>query len=106
MFERKWAAAVVATLMSTCLVASPAFARDGRRAQGGEGVVFVQTNEPSGNHIVVFDRGADGRLTRAASYSTGGKGGVAQPGSQSDHLASPNSGRELVQEYPSIDGYP
>jgi 6-phosphogluconolactonase (cycloisomerase 2 family) len=66
------------------------------------GVVFVQTNEPSGNHIDVFDRGADGRLTLAGTYATGGRGGVAAPGTESDHLASQGSlalaadGRSLI----------
>ena len=53
--------------------------------------VFVQTNEPSGNNIDVFDRGADGRLTLAATVPTGGRGGVAAPGAESDHLASQGS---------------
>jgi len=57
----------------------------------GSGVVFVQTNEPSGNKIDVFDRGADGRLTLAATTPTGGLGGVAAPGTESDHLASQGS---------------
>jgi hypothetical protein len=51
-------------------------------------VVFVQTNENSGNNVVVYDRGADGRLTRAGTYATGGNGGTAAPGTESDHLGS------------------
>jgi 6-phosphogluconolactonase (cycloisomerase 2 family) len=53
--------------------------------------VFVQTNEPSGNRIVVFDRGRNGQLFRAGTYATGGNGGVAAPGDESDHLASQGS---------------
>jgi 6-phosphogluconolactonase (cycloisomerase 2 family) len=65
-------------------------------AQGGHGkghrkVVFVQTNETSGNRIVVFDRGGDGRLSQAGVYPTGGVGGVAAPGTESDRLASQGS---------------
>ena len=66
--------------------AQPALADD-----QASGVVFVQTNEPSGNNIDVFDRGADGRLTLAATFPTGGLGGVAAPGTESDHLASQGS---------------
>ena len=54
-------------------------------------VVWVQTNEPSGNSIVVYDRGTDGSLTRAGTYATGGDGGVAAPGTESDHLGSQGS---------------
>lgn len=53
--------------------------------------VFVQTNEPTGNEIVVFDRAANGRLSQAGTYATGGNGGVAAPGNESDHLASQGS---------------
>lgn len=58
---------------------------------GATGLVFVQTNEPSGNQIVVFARAGDGRLTRAGSYATGGSGSAALPGTESDHLASQGS---------------
>src|SRR5690242_5664166 len=54
-------------------------------------VVWVQTNELSGNQIVVFDRSSDGTLTQAGVYATGGNGGVAAPGTESDHLASQGS---------------
>jgi 6-phosphogluconolactonase (cycloisomerase 2 family) len=59
---------------------------------GGNGsVVFVQTNELGGNRVVVFDQGSDGRLTQAGTYPTGGLGGAALPGTESDHLASQGS---------------
>jgi 6-phosphogluconolactonase (cycloisomerase 2 family) len=61
------------------------------RKQAPTSVVFVQTNEPAGNKIVVYDRANDGSLTRAGTYATGGNGGVATPGTESDHLASQGS---------------
>jgi 6-phosphogluconolactonase (cycloisomerase 2 family) len=72
-----------------------------RADDGGGGAVFVQTNEPTGNRIIAFDRGPDGTLTQAGSYATGGNGGVALPGNQSDHLGSQGSlvlghGRSLL----------
>ncbi len=51
------------------------------------GTVYVQTNDPSANAIDVFHRHADGSLTFAHSYATGGQGGRAA-GSASDPLAS------------------
>lgn len=60
-------------------------------ASGARGAaVFVQTNETSGNHIVVFDRSAAGLLTQAGTYATGGNGGTAA-GAVTDHLASQGS---------------
>ena len=50
-------------------------------------VVFVETDNPAGNQVVAYDRGADGRLTQAGVYDTGGLGGVLS-GSQVDHTAS------------------
>jgi len=59
--------------------------------KGGHRVVFVQTNELTGNRIAVYDRGKDGSLTFAAFYPTGGLGGAALPGTESDRLASQGS---------------
>ena len=65
----------------------------GQSAHAGttSAVVFVQTNQPSGNQIVVYDRAGNGQLTRAGTYATGGNGGVALPGTESDHLGSQGS---------------
>ena len=54
------------------------------------GAVFVQTDDPAGNTVVVYDRGGDGRLQQVADYRTGGRGGVLD-GSVVDHLASQGS---------------
>src|SRR5438094_9506275 len=57
----------------------------------GKGVVFVQTNQPAGNEIVVYDQAVDGTLNPAGTYATDGNGGAALPGTESDHLASQGS---------------
>jgi 6-phosphogluconolactonase (cycloisomerase 2 family) len=62
-----------------------------KHGKGGESVVWVQTNEVSGNRIVVYDRADDGMLSQAGTYATGGNGGVATPGTESDRLASQGS---------------
>lgn len=77
--------AVLALFVAALVTAPAAFA--GSKAP----VVFVQTNELSGNHVVVYDRGADGRLSQAGTYATGGNGGAAAPGTESDRLASQGS---------------
>ena len=65
--------------------------RSAAAGKGADGVVFVQTNELTGNRIAVYDRSADGTLSFAASYPTGGLGGAAAPGTESDRLASQGS---------------
>jgi 6-phosphogluconolactonase (cycloisomerase 2 family) len=74
----------------------PAFAASQRSASahdqvsGADHAVFVQTDDPAGNHIVAYHRAANGSLTLAGTYSTGGHGGVLD-GSVVDHLASQGS---------------
>jgi 6-phosphogluconolactonase (cycloisomerase 2 family) len=52
--------------------------------------VFVQTDDPTGNQVVAYERAPDGTLTPAGTYDTGGLGGVLN-GSVVDHLASQGS---------------
>jgi 6-phosphogluconolactonase (cycloisomerase 2 family) len=61
-----WAAAVGAALVLGH--AAPA------AAQQGHGMVYTATNDPGGNHIVAFTRAADGTLTAAGAFATGGLG--------------------------------
>ena len=84
------ALAILGAVAALALVGAQSALAHGHHGGRG-GVVFVQTNEPGGNQIDVFDRGSDGRLTLAGTYPTGGLGGVAAPGAESDHLASQGS---------------
>ncbi|MEV6637301.1 beta-propeller fold lactonase family protein [Actinoplanes sp. NPDC051470] len=54
------------------------------------GMVFVQSNDPEHNSILAFRRAADGKLTAADAYPTGGRGG-AQKDNPFDPLASQES---------------
>ena len=73
-------------------IATPASAQPEHIDAHHEGAhgVFVQTDDPAGNRVVAYRRATDGSLTRAASYRTGGRGGVLD-GSVVDHLASQGS---------------
>ena len=62
----------------------------GWNPSGANHVVFVQTDNVSGNQVVAYDRAADGTLTWSHTYATGGLGGVLT-GSVVDHLASQGS---------------
>ena len=73
--------------------AAPAFASTAAPSFGYGGashVVFVQTDSASGNHVVAYHRAADGTLSPAGSYATGGLGGILA-GSVVDHTASQGS---------------
>ena len=85
--------AALFAVLALALVGAQASSADGGhgRRHGQKNVVFVQTNELTGNEIAVYDRGFDGRLNRVATYPTGGNGGAAVPGTESDRLASQGS---------------
>jgi len=51
-------------------------------APGAIGAVYVLTNATSGNAVAVWNRAADGTLTAAGSYATGGQGNGGWLGSQ------------------------
>ena len=61
---------LAATILTTAGFASSAAvaeAPDGPDASGGQHAVFVQTNDPAGNAIVVYHRSSDGTLSLAAT---------------------------------------
>ncbi len=73
------------------IAAGAATIQRGSQAGGGaHRAVFVQTDNPTGNQIVAYDRAGNGSLTLAGAYDTGGLGGVLN-GSAVDHLASQGS---------------
>src|SRR5262245_54824066 len=87
-------AATAATAGLLLAASTPALAVSSRAparpSVRGDGVVFVQTDDPNGNAVVAYERGTDGSLSPRATYSTHGKGGVLA-GSVVDHLASQGS---------------
>lgn len=88
-------AAVAVVLACTCGSASAFGARSGHSFgrpfdHRSDHPVFVQTDNTAGNQIVAYDQAANGSLTQAGVYSTGGLGGVLT-GSVVDHLASQGS---------------
>src|SRR5258708_11051887 len=56
-------------------------------ADGATGDVYVMTNQPAGNSVMVFCRDAKGMLTFAGSFASGGNGAGTGP----DPLGSQNS---------------
>jgi 6-phosphogluconolactonase (cycloisomerase 2 family) len=95
----RWILTLLAAFFALALLSAQGVSAGGGRGDdddddgGGRShdAVFVQTNEVNGNRIVVFEQEDDGRLDREASYATGGNGGVATPGTESDRLASQGS---------------
>jgi 6-phosphogluconolactonase len=60
-------------------------------AQGAQpGAVYALTNSPAGNEVLVYGRNADGSLTPAGSFATGGTGTGGGLGSQNAVIVSEN----------------
>jgi DNA-binding beta-propeller fold protein YncE len=86
------AVAVAAVLSSSSWAAQASQAGAIQASQAGAThAVFVQANDPSGNSIVAFRRNADGTLTLAATYRTGGDGGRTSGPINADALSSQGS---------------
>ncbi len=91
-FKRTGAAVATAAavLAGAAGSASANVAGQGSRSWNRGHAVFVQTDNLAGNQVVAYDRAANGTLTLAGTYDTGGLGGQLT-GSQVDHLASQGS---------------
>jgi 6-phosphogluconolactonase len=62
---------IVFLMVALLLITLPGFAAAG---QGVTGAVYVMTNDPGGNKVVIFNRDVKGALTLADSVATGGLG--------------------------------
>lgn len=84
----------LACLIGTALTASgllaAAVGASAALAAGPGHAVFVQNDRLEGNQIVAYSRSAEGTLTQAGVYATGGNGGALE-GSVVDHTASEGS---------------
>jgi hypothetical protein len=88
-FTKTFAASAVAgAAVATALLGSGA--ANASTGQDPVGVVFVQTDGIVGNAVAAYDRLADGTLSPAGTYATGGAG-IQLTGSVVDHLASQGS---------------
>jgi 6-phosphogluconolactonase (cycloisomerase 2 family) len=80
----------VETVSSVSQAAGQDVSAGKKKAVGVAGMVFVQSNDPERNSILAFNRAADGSLTPAGEFRTGGRGG-SQTDNPFDPLASQES---------------
>ena len=85
-------AAVAVAVAAVATAASPAFASASSPASAGpaDSRRVRADGQHRRNRVVAYDRAADGTLTPAGSYATGGRGGILA-GSVVDHTASQGS---------------
>jgi 6-phosphogluconolactonase len=78
-------------ILTIVLTLSPVVAFGGYRHSAG--AVYVMTNDPGGNQVMVYNRDFRGRLTQAGAIATGGSGsggGIDPLASQGSLIISPN----------------
>src|SRR5262245_45483718 len=80
-----------------------AISQENKPGKDKPGAVFTASNDTAGNNVIVFDRAADGTLTQANTFSTGGLGTGAGLGNQSGLVLSSNGKRLLVVNAGSDD---
>jgi 6-phosphogluconolactonase len=83
-------------LLALSMLGVLAFAESAAAAPNlGRGAVFVMSNLPAGNSILVFRRVVNGKLTPAGAYSTGGLGNGTKPDSLQSQSSLVLSGNRL-----------
>jgi len=96
----KWRIRVVVFLLGL----GPTLVSGALAAAGGSaGVVYTATNAPDGNVVIVFDRAADGALTSAGAFATGGLGTGKGLGNQGGVVLTENERWLIVVNAASDD---
>jgi|SRR6185437_3452189 6-phosphogluconolactonase (cycloisomerase 2 family) len=80
-------AAAVALAAAAFAAPAASAATNSATSHGAGGAVFALTDNTSGNTVAAYHRAANGTLTPAGTYATGGVGGILT-GSVVDHTAS------------------
>jgi len=75
------------TALGLALLPGLAFSND---AAWNQGAVYTMDNSTDGNHVLAYQRAADGSLSPAGSFETGGTGTGGGLGNQSAVVLSPN----------------
>jgi hypothetical protein len=89
------------------LATAAVFAPAAMASSDTPGAVYVLTNSPAGNAVLLYGRGGDGSLTPAGSFATGGVGSGTGLGSQNavivsdDHrrLFAVNAGSNTISSF-------
>lgn len=100
----RWASAAAVGAIAVTALSQAGLASAHPRG-GADGAVFTQTNAAAGNAVLAFDRGGDGALTPAGTYTTGGLGTGSGLGSQGavvlddDVLLAVNAGSDQISVF-------
>ena len=99
--------AAVATAVTSLAFAPTAHGQEVTSAGHASGAVYVLGNQTTGNAVLAYDRAADGTLTPAGEYPTGGTGTGGGLGSQNavivdragKHVYAVNAGSDSITSF-------
>jgi 6-phosphogluconolactonase len=87
---------IFVAILAVLVVAIPSVAAaPDNHVHGSAGRVYIMTNDPSGNQVVIYSRSADGSLTWVANVATGGLGLNGLTGTNQGGLVLSRDGRWL-----------
>jgi 6-phosphogluconolactonase len=100
-------AVVFLLALVAALVLAAGFSSSAMASHGVGGSLYTQTNDPNGNAVQRFDRAADGSLTPAGTFATGGAGlaglggrqGAVELSGDGRHLYAVNAGSDSVSVF-------
>lgn len=89
---------IVLTVISLLVLIVPAAAArpTNNDQQGSKGAVYIMTNDPAGNSVLVYSRTHDGILTWTGTFATDGKGATGLTGSNQGGLDLSKDGETLI----------
>jgi 6-phosphogluconolactonase len=91
------------TVILLIITTQVAISQENKPGKDKPGTVFTASNDPAGNNVIVFNRAADGTLTLANSFATGGLGTGAALGNAHGLVLSSNGKKLLVVNAGSDD---
>src|SRR6267143_378904 len=94
--KKQHVSVILAIVSLLVLVVPAAAARPDNQHHGSNGAVYIITNDPSGNSVLVYSRSADGSLTWAGTFATNGLGGAGLTGSNQGGLALSADAKSLL----------
>jgi 6-phosphogluconolactonase (cycloisomerase 2 family) len=94
---KKQQVSIILAIVSLLVLVVPAAAAKPNNAHpGSPGAVFIMTNNPSGNSVLAYSRGADGILTWKGTFATNGLGAAGLTGSNQGGLALSKDAKSLL----------
>jgi 6-phosphogluconolactonase len=93
---KKQHVSIFLAIISLLVLIVPAAAAKPSEQHASNGAVYIMTNNPSGNNVLVYSRATDGTLSWTGTFATNGKGATGLAGSNQGALALSRDDKTLL----------